>query len=87
MSAVPNNKIKLFPIIYRMLLQKPSEQIKMVLSNSGEGKRIIDGIVIDAERQYDKDEQQKNAEPEQDYDFSFDNEDEDFGEGDEWKNA
>jgi hypothetical protein len=87
MSAVPNNKIKLFPIIYRMLLQKPSEQIKMVLSNSGEGKRIIDGIVIDAERQHNKDEQQKNAEPEQDYDFSFDNEDEDFGEGDEWKNA
>lgn len=87
MSAVPNNKIKLFPIIYRMLLQKPAEQIKMVLSNSGEGKRIIDGIVIDAERQHNKDEQQKNAEPEQDYDFSFDNEDEDFGEGDEWKNA
>lgn len=87
MSAVPNNKIKLFPIIYRMLLQRSPEEIKMVLSNSGEGKRIIDGIVIDAERQHDKDEQQKNAEPEQDYDFSFDNEDEDFGEGDEWKNA
>lgn len=86
-STIPNNKIKLFPIIYRLLLQEDPEQIKMVLSNSPEGKRIIDGLVIDAERQYNEDEQQKNPQPEEDYDFSFGNEDEDFGEGDEWKNA
>jgi hypothetical protein len=72
-----------------MLLQKPAEQIKIVLSNSNEGKRIIDGIVIDAERQHNQDESQKNEEPEmeQDFDFSSDDEDEDYGEGDEWKNA
>lgn len=86
-STIPNNKIKLFPIVYRMLLQQDPEQIKMVLSNSPEGKRIIDGLVIDAERQLNEDEQQKNVEPEQDYDFSFGNDDEDFGEGDEWKRA
>lgn len=89
MSTIPNNKIKLFPIIYRMLLQKPSEQIKMILSNSGEGKRIIDSIVIDAERQHNQDESQKNEEPEseQDFDFSSDDDDDDYGAGDEWKNA
>lgn len=88
-STIPNNKIKLFPIIYRLLLQEDPEQIKMVLSNSPEGKRIIDGLVIDAERQMNEDEQQKNAEPEEEYDFSFGDEDEneDYGEGDEWKNA
>ena len=87
-STIPNNKIKLFPIIYRLLLQEDPEQIKMVLSNSPEGKRIIDGLVIDAERQMNEDEQQKNQEPDEEYDFTFGDEgDDDFGEGDEWKRA
>lgn len=89
-ALIPNNKIKFFPLVYRMLLKKSIEEIKSVIANSPQGKRLIDTLVMEAERQHEMD--QEPDEPEQYQDSSGG--DDDYGaggyeddDGDGWKNA
>lgn len=51
---IPANKIELMPIIYRLLLQRPSEDIKQVIANSPQGKQIIDQLAIEAQAMADE---------------------------------
>jgi hypothetical protein len=81
-SMIPNNKIELLPIIYRLLMKRDVEEIKQVIARTPQGRQVIDELAIEAQRLADEMDQ----EPEDDFggeeDFDFGGEDEgDDGEG------
>lgn len=78
-ATIPNNKIELFPMIYRLLLKRGVDDIKNVIDHTPQGTRIIQGLVIDAERQR-ADQLKSEEEPNewvQDFDLGLDDADED----------
>jgi len=77
-TVIPQNKVQLFPIIYRLLLQRDIDEIKAVISNSPEGKNIIDGLVIDAERMYQRDKEAEEEPNEYEPTFDLGLDDDDF---------
>lgn len=91
-SQIPQDKIKLFPIIYRLLMQRTAEDIKTVIAGGPEGKRIIDYLAMEAARKHE--EQNTVDEPEVTFDepdldfggYGNDGGDEFGGDGEEWKN-
>lgn len=78
-AVVPNNKIELLPIIYRLLMKRDVEEIKQVIANSPQGKQIIGALAIEAQRLADEMDQEPEEEYDADQNFDFGG-DEDEGE-------
>jgi len=52
-SYVSADKQEYLPLVYRKLLQLPKEDIKQVLARSSEGKRIMDNLLREAEKDWE----------------------------------
>ena len=79
-AIIPNNKIELLPIIYRLLMKRDVEEIKQVIANSPQGKQIIATLAIEAQRMADEMDQEPEEEYDSDQNFDFGGDDEDEGE-------
>jgi len=75
-AVIPNSKMELLPIIYRLLMKREVEEIKQVIANSPQGKQVINALAIEAQRLADEMDQEPEEDFDADQDFDFGAEDE-----------
>lgn len=80
-KAVPSNKQHLLPLIYKMLLREPIENMKAVLQGGSKGAQVINDLASKAEQTM----QDFKSEPEEPYTDTSENDDEGPEETDEIK--